>query len=316
MLEKLQLYQQETSSRLFCEERIRSCRVYLPCLRTRTAEEFSVYVNEDRQTVSARPAQKREGKVVIDNLIYDIGMHIAEDTEFYLKKGFRVVAVEANPKLCREAEMRLATYIDDQRLIILNRGVSSTPGLRDFFVNLNRSDWSSFVANWCPSDEKVPITVESVRVECVRLDDILAEFGIPYYLKIDIEGLDYVCVEALERQRAFPRFVSAETSKDHFVHRMSELGYKRFKLISQVWNQTINLPRPAIEGEYVDQRFTAYHSGPFGNETYGAWLSKDEILDEISKAKVKNFEESRHKLFGCPEEAFVDSWFDVHAKLG
>ena len=33
------------------------------------------------------------------NLIFDIGMHIGQDTEFYLKKGFCVVAVEANPKL-------------------------------------------------------------------------------------------------------------------------------------------------------------------------------------------------------------------------
>ena len=28
-----------------------------------------------------------------DDLIYDVGMHQAEDTEFYLHKGFRVVAV-------------------------------------------------------------------------------------------------------------------------------------------------------------------------------------------------------------------------------
>ena len=30
-----------------------------------------------------------------DDLIFDIGMHIGQDTEVYLKKGFRVVAVEA-----------------------------------------------------------------------------------------------------------------------------------------------------------------------------------------------------------------------------
>ena len=30
-----------------------------------------------------------------NNLIYDVGLHKGEDSEFYLKKGFRVVAIEA-----------------------------------------------------------------------------------------------------------------------------------------------------------------------------------------------------------------------------
>ena len=29
-----------------------------------------------------------------DDLIYDVGMHKGEDTEFYLSKGFRVIALK------------------------------------------------------------------------------------------------------------------------------------------------------------------------------------------------------------------------------
>jgi hypothetical protein len=35
------------------------------------------------------------------NLIYDFGMHDGADTDYYLRKGFRVVAVEADPLLAR-----------------------------------------------------------------------------------------------------------------------------------------------------------------------------------------------------------------------
>ena len=31
----------------------------------------------------------------VTNLIYDLGSHNGQDSEFYLKKGFTVVAVEA-----------------------------------------------------------------------------------------------------------------------------------------------------------------------------------------------------------------------------
>ncbi len=32
------------------------------------------------------------------SLIIDVGMHTGRDTEFYLKKGFEVIAIEANPR--------------------------------------------------------------------------------------------------------------------------------------------------------------------------------------------------------------------------
>jgi predicted RNA methylase len=40
------------------------------------------------------------------DLVYDVGMNNGDDSAFYLRAGFRVVAVEANPLLCRAAESR------------------------------------------------------------------------------------------------------------------------------------------------------------------------------------------------------------------
>ena len=45
------------------------------------------------------------------DLIYDLGLHTGQDTEFYLKKGFNVVAIEANPLLVTEAEARFALEV-------------------------------------------------------------------------------------------------------------------------------------------------------------------------------------------------------------
>ena len=35
----------------------------------------------------------------VPDLIYDVGAHKGENSDFYLRLGFRVVAVEANPML-------------------------------------------------------------------------------------------------------------------------------------------------------------------------------------------------------------------------
>ena len=38
----------------------------------------------------------------MENLIYDVGAHLGEDSQHYLAKGFKVVAVEANPDLAQD----------------------------------------------------------------------------------------------------------------------------------------------------------------------------------------------------------------------
>lgn len=41
--------------------------------------------------------------------VLDLGMHVGDDTAYYLRRGFNVVAVEANPELCRLANENLRT---------------------------------------------------------------------------------------------------------------------------------------------------------------------------------------------------------------
>jgi hypothetical protein len=42
-----------------------------------------------------------------ENLIFDVGMHKDEDADFYLKKGFPVIGVEANPEPARSVRAAL-----------------------------------------------------------------------------------------------------------------------------------------------------------------------------------------------------------------
>lgn len=43
---------------------------------------------------------------VVEDLIYDVGFNRGEDTAYYLRKGYRVVAFEANPDLVQEGAAR------------------------------------------------------------------------------------------------------------------------------------------------------------------------------------------------------------------
>src|SRR5262245_33534071 len=120
-------------------------------------------------------------------LIADLGMNNGDDAGFYLRKGFHVVALEANPTLCRAAADRFSKETAAGKLAIVNAAIWDRSGEVTFHVNLDNDHWSSIETGWASRDNSrmQPITVRSMT-----LGDLFAEHGVPYYLKIDVEGVD------------------------------------------------------------------------------------------------------------------------------
>src|SRR5438105_4006448 len=81
-----------------------------------------------------------------DDLVFDIGMHKGEDTAFYLKKGYRVVAIEADPDLAAMCRKRFQSHIEDGSLHIIEGAIVAKDDLRKgtvkFYKN-QRSIWGT-----------------------------------------------------------------------------------------------------------------------------------------------------------------------------
>jgi FkbM family methyltransferase len=204
----------------------------------------------------------------VDDLIIDVGAHQGLDSEFYLRKGFRVVAIEANPRHVSTLRTRLASYIQSRRLVVLDVGVFAEDGTCDFYRNLDNDEWSSFDPVLGTRDGTA---YDVIKVRTVRFDHVLREFGVPHYLKIDIEGAERHVFDALLRNQATPKFISAEAGSLDYLAYMRVLGYGAFQLLDQTANWRIKLPNPPREGTYVDWQFGALMSGPFGAELPGVW---------------------------------------------
>jgi FkbM family methyltransferase len=139
-------------------------------------------------------------------LIYDVGMHNGDDTAYYLRRGFRVVAIEPNPALVATASERFRREIEAGELKILNVGVAAEDGELPFWVCLTDSRLSSLYHD-ASLDDRYP--VEEIRVPCRTFRSILDDFGVPFYLKVDIQGNDSLCIEALDPGDV-PKFLSIE----------------------------------------------------------------------------------------------------------
>lgn len=238
------------------------------------------------------------------DLVYDIGCNNGADTAFYLAKGFDVVAVDADPALCADLARREAAAIAAGRLRVVNVGVSDKDGELDFFQNAF-SEWSSFEAQ---SKATTANSHRVIRVPVVPLSRLIAEHGAPYYLKIDIEGFELRAISTLSPASPLPRFLSFEVNlgwQDILAH-ARRLGYRRFKIVRQGQDHLPPPPNPAREGTYVPIAFTNAHSGCFGHDLLGRWLTQDEIVAAVQADLAAA--ETRKTRGEKP------GWFDIHAR--
>jgi FkbM family methyltransferase len=267
-----------------------------------------------------------------DNLVYDVGMHTGQDTAYYLFKGYDVVAIEANPQLVQRAEKRFRDAIDDNRLRILQVGVAAESGEADFFISTKKSVWSSFDK---ANATKEGSGFEAIRVRCVPFREILHQYGVPLYLKVDIEGNDCLCLDALDTEH-LPKYVSVEMSHldgGSDIQRLAELGYTDFKFSRQndltvldptrlptylksrqraadlglrghIVRRTRNLWLRAHRPRQAGWIFPKGASGPFGEDLPGHGIDAADAM-RIWQA----LSDAGRTLSG----AALGDWFDIHA---
>ena len=282
---------------------------------------------------------------MIEDLIYDIGMNNGDDTAYYLYKGYRVVAVEANPILVERAKERFADEIKNNRLVILNVGISDKSGTAKFYVNDVKDEWSAFDFEIASRGLNVP--PREIVVECVRLKEILDKYGVPFYLKTDIEGNDIFVLEDLNKDD-LPMYVSVEAHSLQYMCILSVLGYNSFKCIDQtnhnnpkiinnenclfrtgrsIHNRSFVLAnffisrfpkvkafiKKKLRAEIVQKAdnanwvFMPGCSGPFGEDTFGDWGVLEEVTYNFLHFHFRQKSRGRINIYG---------WHDIHARLG
>ena len=258
----------------------------------------------------------QDGQAPVDSeLIYDLGMHSGEDTAFYLKKGFRVVAVEANPDLAEAARTRFADALAEGRLILVNMAIAEREGELEFFVNEQNSQWSSIHRQWGTRGQKGH---RIVRIPATTLDRLMTRHGVPYYIKIDIEGADLTALKSLADCPGLPRYVSVEGGREPALRVFEALGYDRFAVVPQASVPGSELRRPSHEGRDVAHVFPPGSSGPFGRDIEGEWMDFAAILADRQNF-VAQLQEitTRHKDQPARLEAEKRrlglEWCDVHA---
>jgi len=270
-------------------------------------------------------------------MVFDIGLNNGDDAAYYLNLGFRVVGIEANPLLAAQCTRRFENEIRQGRMKVVNAGVLNEPGEFTFYRNLTDHGWSSFR----PDCGKKGGKWDELIIRCVTTQQLIAEHGKPFFMKVDIEGADFQTLHSLTTDSA-PAYVSLELNyADPIVERLIDLGYSDFKFVNgETYRPTppifdhqpgwrllrklgrvapfvrsgiSRLPerlRPNSEydppGKYSPDGypFGLHSSGPFGERAAGSWLSPAAAVRRWSGLKEKYRKDGKTNQI----------WWDVHAR--
>lgn len=236
------------------------------------------------------------------NLIFDLGLHRGEDSDYYLRKGFRVVALEANPDLVRSATARFKVEARAGRFTPVQKALWKTSGdTVTFHVNPEKDDWSSVLESWAGKGGHALTTIE---VETLTLSDLFDAHGVPYYVKCDIEGADEVFVDQLWADERMPDFVSVEAASIDLVNKLAAKGYDAFQLVNQATLWAVPAVRPPREGAVVEVTFNGHMSGPFGLELPERRWKDRETISDLYRSFIRLNQYDDLLGFG---------WLDFHA---
>jgi FkbM family methyltransferase len=266
---------------------------------------------------------------VVDDLIYDIGMNLCEDAAFYLKLGFRVLAVEADPRSCAVAAERFAQDVATGRLTIVNAAISNSRDPLVFYRCETTSFWSTASPQLRDQWRRSGAEFSEIEVPSVTVGEVLSAYGVPHYAKIDIEGYDLVCMEGFRKAGARPRHLSFEVDfyvADAMIDCALAMGYSRFALAPQSVVPMQRPPETPAEGRQTEHTFVIGASGLFGadlpHERVSARRIRARCRTIVWQHRASGLLSRLERLPGAKalsataRQRFLklaDDWYDIHA---
>jgi FkbM family methyltransferase len=167
------------------------------------------------------------------DLAFDIGAHVGDRIGAFRRLGARVVAVEPQPALVRTLKL---LYGRDENILIVPRAIGGVSGRITMMLNVANPTISTASHSFLKAADGAPgwegqVWDKSIEVEATTLDALIAEYGKPAFIKIDVEGFEAEALAGLTQPVLALSFEFTTIQRDvarACLDRCAALGFKRF----------------------------------------------------------------------------------------
>jgi FkbM family methyltransferase len=148
------------------------------------------------------------------SIVFDVGANVGEYTEIFLELEADVVAVEPNPDCARTLEQ-----IRPRRHLMVKRAALGSSQSEGTLHVCDQNTLSTLSSEWLDTAKRMPEFAskdwsQSIKVPILTLDGLIAEYGTPQFIKIDVEGYEQAVLSGLSM---LPKYLSFEYHRDFAI---------------------------------------------------------------------------------------------------
>jgi FkbM family methyltransferase len=170
------------------------------------------------------------------DLVFDIGAHVGDRIAAFRRLDTRVVAVEPQPALVKTLRL---LYGRDSKVTIEASAVGRQAGSIELSLNLDNPTVATASADFIAAAAGTPgwqgqAWAKRVRVPLTTIDALIAQHGMPAFIKIDVEGYEAEALTGLSQPVKALSFEFTLIQRDvarACVQRCGTLGYAHFNAI-------------------------------------------------------------------------------------
>ena len=131
-------------------------------------------------------------------LVFDVGANAGAKALVFRRLAKRVLCIEPD---ATSAAMLQKRFASDPSIEILHAGISDHEGREQFSVLESGSPYNTFSRKWAQArmDASRADAKTEVSVEVTTIDRLIERYGVPDYVKIDVEGYEETVLRGLSR---------------------------------------------------------------------------------------------------------------------
>ena len=134
------------------------------------------------------------------DLCFDVGANIGQKTDIFLSCGAKVIVIEPQRGCIQYLRMK---YRKNKNVIIVDKALDAQEGSQEFYI-CEANAISTMSRAWIQKTQQTGRYSQfrwenPVKVETTTLNQLISEYGIPQFCKIDVEGYELQVIRGLSQ---------------------------------------------------------------------------------------------------------------------